>query len=249
MNLTLPINFGVRACDRVLVLRMSEHGADRYQILWLAFLVWRDFGTAREDRREVPLDPADRAKSIPVSILEEYIGWAGQRGVFIEECIAAGFFSLVPVTATTAELILTDFFPANAAASTLTNSEKGGVARKYNNIMVRAEASAADQLRLFDAEGGVQIEGAAAKDIKAATKLVHSICLSLNRKVPEAQAWKENILSKAIAVIQSTTDRERECILKWLFKNRNDQKIPLRLDFVLDQFASYREESVRAFGK
>ena len=39
--------------------------------MWAAFLVWKDLGTARDDRRRVPLDPAARASSPEVSIIHQ----------------------------------------------------------------------------------------------------------------------------------------------------------------------------------
>ena len=145
MLLTLPLNFGERPCDRTLLALLRDH--PRSAILWSAFLVWKDFGIARDDRREVPLDHAQRMASPAVAIIEQFCGWDGLAGAFVEAAITAGFFTLTPVTDTTAELVLVDFFPANhSGARDITNSKLGGIAKGVNAARKGAERSTREQL-------------------------------------------------------------------------------------------------------
>jgi hypothetical protein len=197
MTLTVPINFGHRQCDRLLVRALATNpGRERETVLWMMFLCWQDYATAREDRRNVPLDASLRAVSPSIVILEEFIGWKAEAGGFVAAAIEAGFFLLTPVTDDEAELILTDFFPANAVASNLTNSERGGVSKAFNTGMARAEVAAADQLKLFKAQPGPLLPDASEREIKAAILFVHSISQALRRHPPADDVWKQTILAR-----------------------------------------------------
>lgn len=248
-TVNLPGEFGNRTCDRLLVRRLLASGVSRSDALWMAFLVWRDFATAREDRREVPNDPALRADSPAVAILEEYVQWQGAPGGFVEACIESGFFLLTPVSEEAAEIVLVDFFPANASISTVTNSERGGVAKSYRNIAVKAEAAAADQLRLFETNGGAAVEGIGQREMREACMLVHSICLALKRPHPKQEEWRNTLITKAAAVCRSVPAPDRECVLRWMVLRRTDQRIPLRNDLVLDKFEDFLPDAIATFGQ
>lgn len=249
MTLTVPINFGHRQCDRVLIRALAAFNLDREAILWKMFLVWMDFGTAREDRRNVPADPADRAASATVAVLEEFIGWKLKPGEFVKAGIDSGFFLLTPVSEDLSELILADFYPANASATTLTNSEAGGISKSLRGVKLKAEAAASDQLTLFRSTGGIPVEGVTEKQVKQALLLVHSICQSLKRASPTDEVWRQTILAKALDLIKETDESERESVIRWFIKNRSSQRIPIRLDLVLDQFKSFIPEAVQTFRK
>ena len=113
MNLTLPLNFGERPCDRMLLALLRPRKAE--SVLWSAFLIWKDFGIARDDRRSVPCLAEERRVCPAVAIIEQFCGWAGDPGELVESAIQAGFFLLVAVGGELAELVLVDFFPANQA--------------------------------------------------------------------------------------------------------------------------------------
>lgn len=246
--ITFPQNFGDRPCDRVFLRKLAAPGCPAAALLWMLFLVWRDFGTARDDRREVPLDPAARADSDAVAILEAYVGWPGAPGRFIETGVAAGFFSLVPVTETAAELILTEFFPANASASSgVSNSELGGVMKSLGKARLLSEAETSDQLRLFEAQGGVVVADASPAQVKAAVLLIHTICNTLRRAKPASEAWKSTLLAKAVHVVKTFPQTDRDLVLKWFVKSRDSQLIPGRLDFVLDQFETFVAPARKTF--
>lgn len=249
MTLTVPINFGHRQCDRVFIRALAAFGFDRESMLWKMFLVWMDFGTAREDRRQIPAPEDQRATSATVAVLEEFIGWKGGAGEFIRAGIDSGFFILTPLSEELVELVLADFFPANASATRLTNSEHGGVMKSYRNVKTKAEAAAADQLTLFRSTGGIAIDGADEKQIKRALLFVHSICQSLRRAAPSDEVWRQTILAKAIEIIKASDERERESVIRWFIKNRDSQRIATRLDLVLDQFTSFIPEAIQSFGK
>lgn len=249
MTLTVPINFGQRQCDRLFIRALSAYTLEREAMLWKMFLVWMDYGTARDDRRNVPMNPEARATSATIAVLEDFIGWKEKPGEFIRAGIESGFFLLTPVSETVAELVLADFFPANANATRITNSEHGGISKSYRNIKTKAEAAAADQLTLFRATGGITIEGADDKQIKRALLFVHSVCQSLRRAAPSDEVWRQTILAKAIEIIKSTDERERESVIRWFIKNRDSQRIPTRLDMVLDKFPGFIPEAVQTFSR
>jgi hypothetical protein len=248
-TLSLPLNFGHRQCDRLLVLSFAASEHERFKILWMALRVWQDFATAREDRREVPADPAARTSSPAVQILEDYIQWDGEKGRFVEEGIKAGFFLLSPISEQTAELILADFFPANASSRQVSVSQLGGIGKRYANVLLRAEASASDQLQLFKAQNVQPVEGASPKELKEATKLIHSICLALMRVAPKSEEWKGVLLEKAVTLVRDHSPDERESVLRWFIGNRSDQRIAQRTDLVLDQFPTFIPEAVQMFAR
>lgn len=248
-TLSLPHNFGHRQCDRLLVRSLAHRPEDRFKVLWMSYLVWQDFATAREDRRDIPADPVAMRSSPAVAILEEYIQWDGVPGDFVAKAIEAGFFLLVPVSEARAELILTDFFPANASSKAVSIQELGGVGKRLKNVMLRAEASTSDQLQLFKSQNIHPVDGVTPKELKEATLLIHSICLALIRKPPQSEDWKGVLLPKAVKIVQDTSHSDRECVLRFFIKNRTDQRIPLRTDLVLDQFCSFVEEANRSFSR
>lgn len=245
-TLSLPIDFGRRQCDRLLVRNLAK-GDDRGSILWQALLIWQDYATAREDRRQVPADPVARAKCDAVAILEEFIGWTGGAGEFIESAINAGFFLLTPVNGQVCDLVLTDFFPANANFAKLSNSEVGGVGKSFSRVKRDAELAASDQLKLFEREGG--LGGLDENKARAALRLINAICNSLKRQFPVDDTWKSVLIPKACEIIRQVPEADRECVFKWFIKNRSSQRIPLRLDFILDQFKDFIPDAVSAFRK
>ncbi len=248
MTLTLPAAFGHRQCDRLLIRQLtSGPGLDRSAVFHMMFLVWQDFATAREDRRRIPAVAEARATCATVAILEEYIGWKGVSGGFIAAGIDTGFFMLTAVCDLEAELILTDFYPANSNASSLSNSEKGGFAKSYKRLHNLAEIAASDQLRLFESTGGLDIQGITDRQKKSALQFIHGICLALNRQKPADETWKTTLISKALEIITRTTEDQRVAVIKWFMKNRDSQRIGLRLDLVLDQFESFLPEATAAF--
>jgi hypothetical protein len=247
MLLTVPAAFGHRQCDRLLIRNLAATGLGRAEIFHMMFLVWQDFATAREDRRRIPAADLERAKCDTVAILEEYIGWKGAPGGFIHAGIDTGFFMLTPVSEQEAELILADFYPANASATRVSNSEAGGFAKSYKRIRSLAEIAAGDQLRLFESTGGLDIEGVTERQKKSALQFIHGICLALNRQKPADETWKTSLIAKALEIIGRTTEEQRVAVIKWFMKNRGSQRIGLRLDLVLDQFESFLPEACAAF--
>jgi len=212
------------------------------------FLVWKDFGIARDDRRAVPLDPARRAASQPVAIIEQYCGWEGEPGAFVEYAIRAGFFTLAPVDGGSAELVLVDFFPANhSGARDISNSRLGGVSKGVN-IARRVSAAAADeQLDFFAKTSNPMLETIGKTELREAVMFVHQICKILRRNPPASREWAETLTVKALGVLDNHSEADVDCAFKWLFINRSSQEIPPRLDFVLDRFPDFVAKGTKDF--
>jgi hypothetical protein len=251
MNLTLPLNFGERACDRLLLAKLRsarDTGETHSASLWRAFMVWKDFGIARDDRRQVPLDPAARAASDTVAILEQYCGWDGPPGHFVEAAIQAGFFHLVALDAASADLVLVDFFPANRGeARQISNSKLGGISKSVNLARRDAGAAAREQLSLFEKSSNPVLQSHSKEQVKDALFLVHQVCRILRRQPPVAAEWREALTQKALGVLHSTTEAEREAAFRWFAANRDSQEVPPRLDFILDRFAEFVTHGRRDF--
>jgi hypothetical protein len=244
--LTLPLNFGERPCDRSLLaylrplLANGPRPADPSSLLWSAFLVWKDFGIARDDRRAVPLDASLRALSQPVAIIEQYCGWVGAPGRFVEAAIQAGFFLLSPVDATTAELILVDFFPANhSVARDVSNSKLGGISKGVNLARAKAADAADEQLEFFTRTGNSLLETYGKTELREAVMFIHQICNILRRPAPASKEWKETLTVKALDVLDKHIAADVAVAFKWLLSNRTSQEIPPRLDFILDRFPDF----------
>lgn len=252
MNLTLPLNFGERQCDRALLANLGFRGSDaamRSSILWMAFMVWRDFGIARDDRRAVPLDPAARASSQTVAIIEQYIGWAGDPGGFVQAAITAGFFDLVPTSESEGDLVLVDFFPANRSeARQISNSKLGGISKGVNIARRDAEVGANEQLGLFEKSNNPVLQSYTKEQVKAALFLVHQVCRILRRQPPVAHEWRDTLTAKALAVLANHPEPDLDCAFRWFAANRDSQQVPPRLDFILDQFSGFVAKGRLDFG-
>lgn len=250
-SLTLPLNFGERPCDRTLLaclrpksanegMTTAESSAYSSRCLWSAFLVWKDFGIARDDRRAVPLEPAERAASQSVAIIEQYCGWSGAPGAFVEAAIKAGFFLLSPVDAETAELILVDFFPANhSVARDVSNSKLGGISKGVNLARAKAAGAADEQLEFFTRTNDPLLATCGKTELREAVMFVHQICNILRRPAPTSKEWAQAITVKALDVLDKHVQADVEVAFKWLLSNRSSQEIPPRLDFILDRFADF----------
>lgn len=248
MNLTLPLNFGERPCDRTLLANFRPPADQRAGLLWMALRVWKDFGIARDDRRTVPLDEAARRQCQAVAIIEQFIGFEGEAGSFVENAIQAGFFHLVALDEATAELILVDFFPANhSVARDVSNSKLGGLSKGVNIARREAATSAKEQLGLFEQSNSPVLREHGRERVKDALFLVHQICRILRRQPPVAAEWKDTLAGKALTVLDGHTETERETVFKWLAANRNSQEVPPRLDFLLDRFAEFVAKGRRDF--
>ena len=261
-TLTLPLNFGERPCDRSLIAylrqpgstdhgpRTIDHGqqtadngqrtTDPSSYLWAAFLVWKDFGIARDDRRTVPLNSADRRVSHPVSIIEQYCGWDGAAGSFVEAAILAGFFLLSPVDEATAELVLVDFFPANhSGARDISNSKLGGISKGVNIARKQSLAAADEQLDFYAKTKNPMLETIGKTELREAVMFVHQVCKILKRNPPASKEWAEALTVKALQVLDHHSSGDIDLAFKWLLSNRSSQEIPLRLDFLLDRFPDF----------
>lgn len=252
MNLIIPVNFGERQCDRMLLskLRTSESNAEwRSYLLWMMLQVWRDFAIARDDRRLVPKDERARRQCDAVLILEEYCGWNGDPGKFVQAAIDCGFFQLVSVDAENSELVLVDFFPANhAAAREITSSKLGGISKSINIARRAAQEQSTEQLGLFERTNDPVLKEHGKDRVMSALFLVCQICRILGWKSPESAQWRDSLTVKALAVLDSTTELERELACKWFVANRKSQEIPTRIDFVLDKFGEFVTKAHRDFG-
>ena len=248
MNLTLPLNFGERPCDRMLLALLRDSPPS--SVLWSAFLVWKDFGIARDDRREVPLEPSARRASPAVAIIEQYAGWAGDGGDFVEAAITAGFFVLAPAGPDTADLVLLDFFPANhGEARQISNSKLGGIGKGLNLAAARAEGSAKEQLDFFSQNKNPLLESYGKDDLKAALLLVHQVCNMLHRPHPVAEEWRAELTVKALDILSRFSVVDREVAFKWFIANRESPEIPPRIDLVLNSFADFVVKGQRDFLK
>lgn len=251
-NLITPLNLGERPCDRALadslMFSSPQHPAaqplEEDAVFLMTWRVWKDFGIARDDRRIVPLDPADRALSPPVRIIERYAKWPGKPGAFVQAAIDAGFFLLVKVDAATAQLILTDFFPANrTGASDMNASKIGGSTKARNHAMRQAKTGADEQLQFFRKSDHSLLRDRDATDVKDGLLFIHQLCGVLRKQVPQAQEWQDQLLTKALAVRAALSQEAIERTFTWFIARRGSQEIPDRLDFILDQFVEF---SVRA---
>ena len=251
-NLTVPLNFGERQCDRMLLHELRSSGSSpemKCLVRWMAFLVWKDFGIARDDRRSVPVDSVSRAICPAVIIIEQYIGWEGKPGQFVEAAIAAGFFQLVPLDASSAELVLVDFFPANHShARDITNSKLGGVNKGVNIALRHAETATAEQLTLFQKTRSTLLDAHSKPDLKAALLLIHQICKVLKRPAPIAEEWQEALTVKALDVKKRHGEAAIQDTLRWFVANRDSQEVQSRLDFILDRFDEFAAKGKRDFG-
>ena len=246
MLLTLPLNFGERPCDRTLLALLRDH--PRSAILWSAFLVWKDFGIARDDRREVPLDHAQRMASPAVAIIEQFCGWDGLAGAFVEAAITAGFFTLTPVTDTTAELVLVDFFPANhSGARDITNSKLGGIAKGVNAARKGAERSTREQLDMFAQSSHPLLAEHGRAELRSALLFIHQVCNVLRRQKPASAEWQATLTVKALDILNHHNPAAIEAAFKWFIANRDSQEIPPRLDFILDRFDEFVKKGQRDF--
>lgn len=252
MNLALPLNFGERPCDRLLLSELKVSRGDSGMnavVLWMMFLVWRDFGIARDDRRKVPVDPVERASCASVMILESYCGWQGAPGGFVERAVAAGFFVLVPADEGLAELVLVDFFPANhSGARDVSSSKRGGVAKSVNLARKHAEAAAEDQLVFFERQSSPLLASHGKAALKEASFLIHQVCRILGFAVPVAAEWKDSLVNKAVAVMARHPQGDIDLAFKWFVANRGTQQIPKRIDFVLDQLEQFIDLGRKDFG-
>jgi hypothetical protein len=248
MNLTLPLNFGERPCDRLL-LALLKH-VPSSSVLWSTFLVWKDFGIARDDRREVPLDEAERRASPSVAIIEQFAHIQGPPGDFVEACIAAGFFLLTQVGPRTADLVLLDFFPANhGEARQISNSKLGGIGKGLNLASARAKGSAKEQLDFFKQTRNPLLDTHSKSDLSAALLLVHQLCNMLHRPHPVAEEWQAALTVKALDVLATTSETDREVAFKWFIANRESPEIPPRIDLVLNSFPDFVGKGHRDFAK
>lgn len=255
MNLALPLNFGDRACDRLFVAKLGAvvggSSVDSKPIyLWSAFMVWKDFGIARDDRRKVPMDADLRAKCDTVVILEQYCGWNGAPGFFVECGIQSGFFELVALDDEYADLVLVDFFPANRSESRNISAAKlGGISKGVNIAREKAKSAADEQLALFEQQDSPLLKGHARERVRNGLFLVHQICRNLRRNPPVAHEWRDSLTRKAMDILDSTTERDRELVFRWFSANRDSQKIPPRLDFVMNEFSNFLSEAKKDFGE
>jgi len=246
MNLTLPLNFGERPCDRLLLALLRD--TDATLVLWSAFLVWKDFGIARDDRREVPEDPAARQRSSAVAIIEAFCGWRGEPGAFVEAALEAGFFSLVTAGSGVAELVLVDFFPANhSGARDISNSKRGGIAKGVNLARKGAEQDTREQLDFFARSGHSLLDTHGKAELSAALLFIHQICNVLKRPKPASAEWRATLTLKALEVLNRHGETSRDAAFKWFVANRNSQEIPPRLDLVLNEFDSFVTKGLRDF--
>ena len=73
------------------------------------------------------------------------------------------------------------------------------------------------------------------------------MCNVLHRHPPRAVEWKEALLVKSLDVLNRHPAPDRDLVLRWFSLNREDQSIPIRLDFVLDAFDSFLERARKEF--
>lgn len=246
MQLILPLNFGERPCDRALA--AMNPGMTTASVLWSAFLVWKDFGIARDDRRHVPADVAARAASPAVMIIEQFAQWVGVPGVLVESGIKSGFFMLVPVDHETSDLVLVDFFPANHSGSRdINNSKLGGINKSLSHSIRAAKKDADAQLSLFSSTEHSLSKVHSKEDLHQALFFIHQICHVLKRQPPVAAEWKQAITVKALDVLSKFSKPDTEVAFRWFVANRDSQLIPLRLDMVLDQFPAFIERGKKDF--
>lgn len=251
MNLSIPLNFGERPCDRALLANLpldARDAAVRGHALWMALLVWKDFGIARDDRRIAPLCPTARMRSQTTAIIEQFIGYTGEQGTFVEAALQAGFFSLVPVDEENGDLVLVDFFPANhTAARDITNSKLGGISKGINIARRDAMARSKEQLGLFESTKSEVLKTHGKERVKDALFLVHQVCRILGRQPPVAAEWKEALIIKASTVLDAHTEAELEVAFKWFAANRNSQEVPPRIDLILERFSEFVTKGRRDF--
>jgi hypothetical protein len=241
MTFSIPNDFTQRPCDRALIAALRADGITRLEAIGLMLQIWRDFAIARDDRRVVPAAVAERAASVPVSILEDFAGYAGKvPGHLVESAIAAGFFRLTPISENEAELVLTDFFPANhSTLHGVSASQLGGIHKGLNLSARRAGQFAREQLELFRSANDPVLAAHGEADVKSALHFVGQLCDVLRWHKPQAAEWRGELAAKAIRVLRETTQSQRDNAFRWFIKNRSSQDIPPRLDFVLDRFEEF----------
>jgi hypothetical protein len=215
-------------------------GTPPSSVLWSAFLVWKDFGIARDDRREVPLEERARSSSPAVAIIEQFCGWEGAAGAFVAAAIAARFFTLTPITDNVAELVLVDFFPANhSGARDITNSKLGGIAKGVNSARKGAERSTREQLDMFAKSSHPLLAEHGRAELRTALLFIHQVCNVLHRQKPASAEWQASLTVKALDILNHHNPAAVEAAFKWLIANRESQEIGDRLDFILDRFPEF----------
>jgi hypothetical protein len=235
MNLTLPLQFGERPCDRQLILSLLALGLGKLEALGLMLMVWKDYALARDESRLVPADPAARAASPSVRIIEEYIGWKGEGGGFIAAAIESGFLVLVPHAREDARwMVLPDFFPANQPAATGVSQQKNAARERHAKAAEGDAMKQADeQMKLFIATKSPVIQGVAQGDAAAALTLIASIANTANVPMPGEGEWRNSLITTAFEAKLRHKPDELRNLYKWLADNRGSEMIPRRIDLIL----------------
>lgn len=246
----IPATFGDRPCDRMLVaLLKAEFQLAEEKIRWMLFLVWRDYASARDDRRTVPASAAIRASSMPVAIIESYVGWSFGAGKFVESAIASGFFVLSERSRDEADLILLDFFPANRTASKDVSLAKlGGIGKAVASARRLAEAASRQQMDFFSRSAPELLSQFGRTEIKEAAIFVTQLCRIAQFPDPTTAEWKATLISQAIPLLQDYSEGEMHQAFKWVVANRGSQELPQRVDMLMARFGEFVTKGREAYG-
>ncbi len=253
MNIIFPSSIGERTCDRAFMLMLSECkdlACTRAEVLGWILLVWKDFALSKDERRKVPQDPELRKNSPVVRIIEDYIGWNGEKGEFVRLGIDSGFFVLVPCDSESSEswLVLADFFPANQEQATGISQQKrasheGKLKRNSDNALKMAD----EQMRLFKATNSPLLASFAESDVSAALTVIASICNCMNWKFPAPGDWRQSLIAKTIDTRLRFKPEEMKALYLWLQNNRSNAIIPPRIDLLLGDLQKFIDLARRDF--
>jgi len=218
MDLILPNGFCDRAEDRRFFVQLSLLGIKDKRIQqWYAYRVWQDYASAGgKDRvlegytfvEELKGEPL--AKSLEgvreVMIIELFVDWGGELGMFVASAIEAGFLKLRNRSDGVVLLDCVGFYPLNNEKNSM--QKKGGYAKAVSSRRKQAAKDAQDSFMYCNSAEGMQTSGLSDDDRAKVIECLATLARCTNRASLNVKDYT-NSLVMAVHRLLGLCDKER----------------------------------------
>lgn len=239
MNLSLPLHFGQRKCDRVFIMEaLKHHSISETTAYGIMFRIWQNFAADREEEWLIPKNTEEQLHCPTLSILANYACPGGefpQAAELLTLGLRSGFLTTSDAGENQLRLAAKDFSETNRrSADSKTLAQMGGIARSRKTSEKFAIHSTNEQIELFRQQNNHILTELDPERIRQGLIFIKQAERLMQWPVKTDSQFLSALLPRALTGLDLLGEHKND-FLGWLIPHRDSGTLPERIDLLIDK--------------